>query len=212
MKFHELCGNEHAKRAAEVALAGDHTIAFIGSPDGDAWMFAHVTDGAYTELVEEWHSIATQWVPCYCGEAHLLGGNCLCGESIVWEWQQEHPRPNADIYVTVLRPHTDKLMVWANAGYSYGELHEQIMHRVECTRMRGMEGPHEFADVAWALLRSATHQLILESAGVRSTVEVAQTIARLAGANQVEAQHMAEAIQYRLRSTQFDPPPTDEEM
>jgi predicted ATPase with chaperone activity len=206
MNFHEICGNEHAKRATEVALAGDHKIAFLGPPDSDARVFSLLMDQAHTEVSDLRDTrLGHYWQPCPCGHHSGESYECTCSDQTIVQWHYEHPFPQADIYIEVCRPPSDRLMRWARAGFTDGELHGQIMHRVRCTRMQGMDGPHEFSDVAWTLLSAATKQLVLQTSHLRSTVAVAKTIARLAGANQVEAQHMAEAIQYRPRGYDFHP-------
>jgi magnesium chelatase family protein len=201
MKFHEICANEHAKRAAEVGLAGDHKIAFIGPPDGDAWALALAVNRAYLEMVDGPDArLAWTWQRCPCGNAGDGLRECTCSAATISRWFFEHPFPQADIYVEVVCPDADRLIRWAQRGFTDGELHGQVLHRVECARIDGMSGPHEFTDTAWSLLRNATHQLILQTSHLRSTVEVAKTIARLARADRVEAAHMAEAIQYRPRN------------
>ena len=36
IKLTDICGNEHAKRAIEVAVAGDHSIQFVGAFESQA--------------------------------------------------------------------------------------------------------------------------------------------------------------------------------
>jgi predicted ATPase with chaperone activity len=206
MKFHEICGNEHAKRATEVALAGDHKIAYIGPPDGDAQVFSVLMAQAHTDVSDLRDTrLGYDWQPCPCGHYGHESYECTCSDQTIARWLYRHPFPQVDIYVSVCRPSSERLMRWARAGFTDGELHGQIMTRVKQARLNGLEGPFEFSDVAWTLLDAATKQLVLHTSHLRSTVAVAKTIARLANANQVEAAHMAEAIQYRPRSYDFHP-------
>jgi predicted ATPase with chaperone activity len=199
MKFHDFCGNEHVKRATEVALAGDHKIAYIGPPDGDAWAFSLLMDQAHRDVSDLRDTrLGFHWQRCPCGYLREWLRECTCSDHTIAQWLYRHPFPQADIYVEVVRPDADRLQRWAR-HYTDGELHVSVMQRIRSCRMGGMEGPFLFMDAAWSLLTRAADQLVLQPGHLRSIVEVAKTIARLAKADQVDAAHVAEAIQYRPR-------------
>jgi magnesium chelatase family protein len=200
MRFHDICGNEHAKRAAEVALAGDHSIVFIGPMDSVAGELARLVDSLHIQMAPGGHAkIATAWQHCPCGHLKENVKRCTCSDHTIAQHYFDYPFPSlAAIYIEVVRPTPETILRWAQ-HFSDGELHVSVMTRILACRERGMEGPFLFMDVAWSLLRTAANQLELQPSHIRSIVEVAKTIARLAKADQVEAAHMAEAIQYRPR-------------
>ena len=51
------------------------------------------------------------------------------------------------------------------------------------------------------LLRKAVNQLQLSARAYHRIIKIARTISDLAGAEQIEIPHLAEAIQYRQRQT-----------
>jgi magnesium chelatase family protein len=54
-------------------------------------------------------------------------------------------------------------------------------------------------DTSKALMRSAMNQLGMSARTFHRVLKLARTIADLAGAEQIQAAHLAEAIQYRPR-------------
>jgi magnesium chelatase family protein len=54
-------------------------------------------------------------------------------------------------------------------------------------------------DACRSLMRTAMNQLQLSARAYHRTLKLARTIADLAGSEQIGAQHLAEALQYRPR-------------
>ena len=169
-------------RAAEVALAGGHSIVFVGSFDSPADELA--------DLVNEQGLQAYSRRPCPCGnrcEAHF--GACTCSAKEMRDWAFWHPMPTADIYVEVQTPGPET---------QWGENHETVMERIRDGRWRS--DPEGVGSPAGHLLDMAEHQLGLSDEQIAATIEVAKTIARLAcDTTPIEAAYMAEAIQYLPR-------------
>lgn len=192
MLFTDICGNEHAKRAAEVALAGNHSISFIGAHDSQAQDLADLVDG-------EGHR-AKAVAPCPCGYYGNPDRECLCSLEVVAQWQREHyPSRPMDITIEVLNPRPETIMRWIRNGYQDGEPHGQIIERIQKCR----ESYHTISAVdntVYSLLKTAIRQLRLTPMQLRSTMGVVNTIANLAASNTIHTAHMAEALQYRAKA------------
>ncbi len=65
-----------------------------------------------------------------------------------------------------------------------------------------LQAPGVATPEAWALLRRATDRLNLSTRGYFKLLRVAQTIADLEGAAQIELAHLSEALQYREKISQ----------
>ena len=119
-----------------------------------------------------------------------------------------------DIHIEVPRVDYEKL-----TDERTGEPSAVIQERVEAARERQRErfegserllsngdmGPAEIReycvldDAGKGLLRAAMQQLHLSARAYHRILKLARTIADLAGADAIETQHLAEAIQYRPR-------------
>jgi len=197
MRLNDICGNEHAKRALEVALAGGHNMLLIGPHESDARRLATV--GQYLDerigQMAEFRAVS----PCPCGYYGDPVRECTCSIEQVADYRTKTwPAPGwADITVEVCIPGWDKTERWARNGFKDGEPDERIVERIEAARERSVEGHMD--DTGWSLLRAAIQQLQLSPRQVASAWSVAKTIARLAGDETIKCPHMAEALQYRQR-------------
>ena len=122
-----------------------------------------------------------------------------------------------DIHLDVPRVDYDKLM-----GVEPGESSASVRARVEGARERQRQrfadhpGLHANADMrpgdirtfcmssseARQLLEVSTRRMQLSARAYHRVLKLSRTIADLAGCNQIEVQHIAEAIQYRPRQLQ----------
>ncbi len=155
--------------------------------------------------------------PCPCGFYGDPVKECSCTPMMVSKYQKRISGPlldRIDIFVDVPRIEYEKL-----ADDRIGEKGESVRARVETARevqRRRFSGSkltcnnemtpvevRQFCAVdaaAQSLLRAAMKQLTLSARAFHRVLKLSRTIADLAGAEQIQVSHLAEAIQYRPRS------------
>jgi magnesium chelatase family protein len=154
--------------------------------------------------------------PCPCGWFSDPVRECSCTNTMVTRYQKRVSGPlldRIDIHIEVPRVEYEKL-----SDDRQGEPSAVIRQRVEAARDRqrkrfdGMDllsnadmGPaavRQYCPVDEAgnsLLRAAMKQLHMSARAYHRILKLARTIADLAGSEQIETVHLAEAIQYRPR-------------
>lgn len=154
--------------------------------------------------------------PCPCGFHGDPVRECRCAASAVSRYQKRISGPlldRIDIHLEVPRIDYEQL-----ADRRPGESSSVVRSRVEAARaLQAMRfgsgdvrtnadmGPREIQQ--WArldsqgenLIRSAVRQLALSARAYHRVLKLARTIADLAGVVNIEATHVAEALQYRPR-------------
>lgn len=189
----ELIGQEHAKRAIEVALAGGHSICFEGIGNA-AQAVAFARRSAALGLT------AFAIIPCPCGNHGDAELACVCKPAMIARYQA---RPNyrvallADIHVELPRPNMDKIRAFL--GGRRGEPEVSIRARVAEARERQAPPPAELPSDTRRLLEAAVRQLRMDELAIRHVLSLGATIGRLAGSDSIRPAHLAEAIQYRRR-------------
>jgi len=186
MQFTDLCGQEHAKRALEVALAGSHSIRFTGSYTSQA--------GNFAKLARELGLTARATGPCPCGFYGHSIQQCTCSIQAVGKHQAREHAKHFDIEIEVGPDDDARILAWLQG--KRGETNEAILARVQ--------GASDFDDLtlgetSLSLLRAAIRQLSMDFPTVARILAVARTIANLAHSEKIETVHLAEAIQYRPR-------------
>ncbi len=155
--------------------------------------------------------------PCPCGFYGDPYHPCSCPPSLVSRYQRRISGPfidRVDIFVEVPHVEYEKL-----ADDRPGEKSEKVRARVEkaraaqrrrftgskvaCNSEMSPAGVREFCrleDSAQSLLKAAMKQLYLSARAFHRILKLARTIADLEGAEVIQPNHLAEAIQYRPRS------------
>ncbi len=155
--------------------------------------------------------------PCPCG---FLGDNlqsCSCSPTTIFKYRRRLSGPlldRIDIHVEVPRVEYDKL-----TDQRKSEPSAAIRQRVEAARQLQRQrfagssrlicnsdmGPAEVTEycvldeAGQVLMKSAMRQLRLTARGFHRVLKLARTVADLAGAERIEAGHLAEALQYRQK-------------
>jgi len=163
--------------------------------------------------------------PCPCGFYGDSQKPCTCAQGLVTKYQKRISGPlldRIDIHIEVPRVDYEKL-----SGDRVGESSESIRARVQAARdiqskrfssngssdivcnadMRVGEirqfcrlqacPEHSRRDEGQSLMRAAMSQLNLSARAYHRILKLARTIADLAGCEEIQSVHVAEALQYR---------------
>ena len=159
--------------------------------------------------------------PCPCGYYGDERRPCSCSMAAVQRYRGRISGPlvdRIDIHVDVARVSFGKL-----SALEGGEPSERLRGRVERARARQQErfaqlgkanvvvngdmGPAEVLRYCRidgggkSLMQAAVRQMDLSARAYHRTLKLARTIADLAGAEEIDTPHLAEALQYRPRGT-----------
>ncbi|HFE65656.1 MAG TPA: ATP-binding protein, partial [Chloroflexi bacterium] len=154
--------------------------------------------------------------PCPCGYYGDPTHECTCSNAMVTRYQKRISGPlmdRIDLHVEVPRVEFEKL-----TAVTANESSAQIRERVEQARARQAErfagsslycnadmGPSEVRelckldDMGQRLMKSAMTQMNLSARAFHRILKLGRTIADLAGDADIQAVHLAEALQYRPR-------------
>ena len=154
--------------------------------------------------------------PCPCGYYGDSQKPCTCASAMVTKYQKRISGPlldRIDIHIEVPRVDYEKL-----SGDRMGETSEAIRKRVQAARniqqqrftssqsdiicnadMRVAEVRQfcKLQDEGQSLMRAAMTQLNLSARAYHRILKLARTIADLAGSEEIQSAHLAEALQYR---------------
>lgn len=188
-RLDDVPGNEHVKRAVEVAIAGQHSIGILAERAnfGNAQALGRVAaeHGATAFVVK----------PCPCGNFESRIAACTCDADAIAEHHSSADYENArraDIYVEAPAP--GKHQIAAFLAGRRGEADEHMLERVKISAGVEVNGSEALAQT---LLASAVSRNFIAADAADRVLSVSQTIARLAGENIIQPAHVAEALQYK---------------
>ncbi len=131
---------------------------------------------------------------CPCGARGDPAATCTCSAQRLSAYRDKLSRAlldRFDLVIAMPRPRATEL------ASGPAEATQPIAARVDAARQRLAHAQPNRSDEAQALLSRAVERLPLSGRGRARVGRVARTIAALAGADAVEAEHVAEALAYR---------------
>ncbi len=197
-KLQDIVGNEHAKRAIEVALSGEHDIVFIVMPDSPVELIEATKRLAFENDIKI-NCIGIK--PCPCGSFGDWKNECddsICSPENIKKYAAKI-RPvlkKADIVVEIIAPRPYE----TNRN---NETEDDIMVRVKKAISRNKESytkEFEIDSMAKELLSEAGKSLNLSAVSTIEIAVVARTICNMEGSDIVQPQHIVEAINYKNNS------------
>jgi predicted ATPase with chaperone activity len=150
LAFTDIVGNEHAKRAAEIALAGKHSITFVGGEEAEALAEWCATYGVTAFALKS----------CPCGNLRHPYKPCECSAAQVIRYRATKRAKRAfaaDIVIMTSAPGTDQVMRHQHGQRDVSE--ERVLeraHHVQETRMAVLDQLEEAGN---ALLRAFVAQV-----------------------------------------------------
>ena len=131
---------------------------------------------------------------CPCGARGDPAAECSCSAARLAAYRDKLSRAlldRFDLVVTVPRPRARELEGPA------GEASDAVRGRVTTARERARDEPPRRTNAANELLSRAVERLPLSARGRARVARVARTAALLTGVEEVQPEHVAEALSYR---------------
>jgi magnesium chelatase family protein len=153
--------------------------------------------------------------PCPCGYYNHPEKDCVCSPGVVQKYLSKISGPlldRIDLHVEVT-PVSFKELSQKTKGESSQQIRDRVVNarRIQEKRYKSNDGIHanaqisskrlkevcEINDAGRALLKQAMNALGLSARAYDRILKVSRTIADLEGAERIQPEHIAEAIQYR---------------
>lgn len=174
----------HAARAMEVALAGNHSIKFVGEE-------ADLVE-AYVRYAKQHGLRAQGFLPCPCGHLGSAYETCNCKMVAVKKVQQQIANTPTDITIELPRPNKERLERFQRGEIRH-ETEEAMLKRVAQAKQRAAK--YEATPNTEPFVRMIGEKLGKPAVDVAKKVGI--TIAKLSGHDSVGIADIAEAAQYR---------------
>lgn len=179
-------GNEMAKRALTIAVAGHHSILFVGPHGCGKTMLRRLA-------ADLGHTASFEALPCQCGNVNNPKLPCECTTKQVASYRRK-AWPVADMTVEVPALPTREILAERTPDTS----REQIVDTIARMYTQEFSVNSPLSSDCHNLLKASINELGLSAREVATIREVAVTIARLDGVSEVRASHICEAINYRM--------------
>lgn len=176
-------GNEMGKRALTVALAGNHSIVFIGPPNCGKSMLR-----AAALAIRPDGPVTMECRPCPCGYHGSATVACTCSCAKIERHRAK--LPVADITMEVVPPTQRDLQGRPGTGSA-----EIIQALKDLPSYQSLE----LDDDCRIILKAACAELNIDADARERIIAVARTIANLDRCENIRVMHLNEAICYRLR-------------
>ncbi len=190
LDFQDIKGQEHCKRAMEVACAGNHGMLFIGPhKSGKTYLIKRIP------TITDIPIFTAEMLPCPCGNFTDPKKECRCTPTEIQRYlESTNPEwlAKAEIHIEVPR-----LTLCHLSDKRRGESSADIKARIEKIRQRPTPSEPILDKEADELLKLAILELGISAKSYDKIIKVAVTIARLDDKTVVEAHHISEAISYR---------------
>ncbi len=190
VRLDSLRGNEHVKRALEVAAVGNHSVVLMACrqnmPSAERFaLWLRSQFGNYVQVAE----------PCFCGYHGDVYHTCTCSVRAIERYQRRLCRAtnNVAVYIELADVPAEKMLSTRKP-----EADETIIARVRAAQQR-QKPSTDLDNASMRLMQAAIRQLVLNEQQVQQMIEVAQSVTQLAGETVIKPAHLAEALQYRVR-------------
>ena len=175
----DIKGHECPKRALTVAIAGNHSILFVGSPGVGKSMLRRV--GASLGLTHSFEAL-----PCPCGWSSNPLRSCSCTVGEIEETRSSWPQ--CEIFCEVPQIPSRELLD-QRSGTSTAMLREWCERKTTT--------PVKMRDYAAKIWQIAITELGMSTKQAMIAKKVATTIAGMAGHDVIEVTDICEAVNYR---------------
>ncbi len=184
--FREIKGQEHVKRALEVAAAGGHNMLMTGVPGSGKTLMARALPGILPRMTLEEALEVTR--------IYSIADQLPADEPLI------RARPFRSPHHTI----SHAGLVGGGNWPQPGEI--SLAHRgVLCNADMGVEQVRKYCQLDAAsksVLESAMRQLRLSARGYHRVLKLSRTIADLNGEAAISPTHLAEALQYRAKAAE----------